>query len=436
VRVVALATVAALGIARAARGQEPPAPAEPPPPAQPQVVVTPPPTPEEQAQAAKEAAAPEETKPATRPRAGFVKGEGFRVLSEDGQWKLRVGLQAATSYEPTFLPGSSDWNEFRVAFARLRVDGSLYKKWLRYWFTFEFNNFPPFLLDGYIEVQPWAALGIRLGQMFTPISRHEYLGPQEILFPEWALVADYFWPGRDKGVELFGETDYVLWYFGFYAGSGLRTAVTIPGNFQLMGRITLNPMGPMGWGEIPYVMAEGPVPARLSFSLQGYWSRITPQSTGFNPSDGFYQRTDGPEQRQGAFAADVAFQWGRFGFLCELYARDIAATMAPTAPFWQLGWWAQANVTFYARILDFAVRASWLNPDSALPNDEFASFEAQLAWFIKAPYLSLKLRYAYAHQQDPGPAPASDPMLFSLVQQPLSTPGNGHLLTLQAMVYF
>jgi hypothetical protein len=365
-----------------------------------------------------------------------VKGEGFRILSDDGEWRLRVGLQGAVAYEPTFLEGQSNWNEFRVPFARLRVDGSIFKKWIRYWFSFEFNGFPPFLLDGYVEAQPWAGFGLRLGQFFTPISRHEYLGPQEILFPEWSLTADYFWTGRDKGIQAFGETDYISWYFGFFAGSGLRTTVTTPGNFQLMGRVTVNPMGPMGWGEIPYVMAEGPVPPRISFSLQGWWSRVAPTSTGFNANDGFYQQTDGPEQRQGALAADVLFQFDRFGLFSEFYARDVAALTLPVAPFWQLGWWAQANVTFYKRILDFAVRVNWINPSTSLPNDEFASFEAQLAWFIKAPYITLKLRYAYGHQQDPGPAPASVPMLYSLVQQPLSTPGNGHLLTLQAMVAF
>ena len=83
---------------------------------------------------------------------------------------------------------------------------------------------PPYLLDSYIEAQPIDEFAVRFGQQFTPFSRHEYLGPQEILFPDWNIVANYFWTGRDKGLTVFGDVaDQKLQYWvGLYGGSPLR----------------------------------------------------------------------------------------------------------------------------------------------------------------------------------------------------------------------
>ena len=101
--------------------------------------------------------------PAT-PNAGFVRGEGFRIQSADGLWRLRIGLHGQVGYEPTFLPSTpADWAGFRVSLARLRLEGNLLRKWIRYWFSIEFATFSPSLFDGWVDVQPWKFFGIRLG---------------------------------------------------------------------------------------------------------------------------------------------------------------------------------------------------------------------------------------------------------------------------------
>jgi hypothetical protein len=409
-----------------------------------EVKVTPPPTAEEMKAAAKDAAKPPPpTEGAPALIAGFRNGEGFRLLSEDGNWKVRVGLQASTNYQPTFalVPGqetSMNWSQFKVPFARARVDGSVFKKWIRYWFSFEFAQFPPFLLDGYIEAQPHPMFGARLGQMYTPLSRHEYLGPQELVFPEWAIVADYFWTGRDKGLQLFGEGDLIWYYFGFYGGSPPRTTTNTTGNFQLIGRVTVNPMGKMGWAEIPWIMQkddEG-VPFKVSFTVQGSWSKIAPTAVGFNPSAGFFQRTDEPLRHQGIVSGDAQLQWGRFGLMTEFYARQLNPIGMAVQPFWQFGWWGQANFTFYKKCLDLSVRVNWLDPNDKLSNDTFTSGEVQLGWWPFAPYVSLKLRYGVGHQNDPGAAPADQPQLYDIMKLVGTPGGTTHLVTLQANVAF
>ena len=426
----------ALACARIAAADEPP-PTPASPDGAPAVIVTPPPTPQEQERARKDAAKPPEPpSPPADSIASFVRGKGFRIQSPDGNWRLRVGLQAATAYQPTFVEENNDtvsnWSKFRVVYARLRVDGNLFRDWLRYWFSFEFNNFPPFLLDGYIEAAPKDYFAVRLGQMYTPISWHEYLGPQELIFPDWAVVADYFWTGRDRGVQAYGETPLVDCYLGFFSGTSIKQTDTIPGHFQLMGRVTVHPLGPLGYGEIPFIVSTN-VPLRISFSAQGYWTRITPSSVGFNPTNGLLQTTELGERKQAAVAADFLLEWNRFFLFSEFYARHVDILDLTGASFWQFGAWAEAHYTFFRQVLDFALRFNWIDPDNSLANDQYYSGEAQLGYFPAGQYLGFRLRYAIAHQQDPGPA--ADPMLLAEIPLPFS-PGTANLITAQASVYF
>jgi hypothetical protein len=369
------------------------------------------------------------------PVVGFVPGEGFRLLSPDGNWRLRIGLQVAAAYQPTFVNDQANWASYRIPYARLYASGHLWKKWIRYSFNAEFATFPAFLLDGFVEVQPRSWLGVRIGQMFTPISTHEAHGPDELVFVDWAVVANYFWTGRDKGLEVFGESRIIDYHVGLYADAPPSVAVSTPGHFQLIGRATIHPLGPLGSTEMPFVTSEEPVPFRCSFSFQGYWGKVTPTTVGFNPSNGFFTRTEQSERKHAAASADVELQWRRFGFHAEYYARYVEPLDGETARFWQQGFWAQTHVTVYRRVLDVSLRFNWLDPSNQLRNDRFLSGEAQLGWWPVGGCVSLRLRYAIAHQQDPGPAPATNPMLYSAVAVPVLR-GLGHVITLQASVFF
>lgn len=368
------------------------------------------------------------------PLAAWVKDEGFRIQSQDGDWRLRVGLQLAVIYQPLFESSGNDWANFGLTYARPYISGSLLRPWLQYWCSFEFRIYPPFLLDCYADAQPWSFFGIRAGQFQTPQSRHENRGPRGILFPDFATVADYFWTGRDRGVQVYGETRYIDYYASFTAGTTLTQTISTPGNFQLVGRVSLNPLGATGSTEMPYVTDDGPVPFRFSIGLQGAWGRVNPNGVGFNP-DAFFQQTQQGERDQAIGGADLLVQWGRFGVLGELYGRHVAPRDMLTPSFEQYGVWAQAHVTFFRRILDFGVRFDWINPSTNLPNDRFLAGEAQLAWFIAGPTLALRLRYGVANQQDPGPAPAANPSLLTTVGLPI-TPGTERLASLQLQLTF
>jgi hypothetical protein len=366
--------------------------------------------------------------PPPPPVAAWVKGEGFRLQSRDGNWRLRIGIQVAVVYQPLFFPTGNDWSNFAFTYVRPYISGSLLRPWLQYRCSFEFRDFPPFLLDCFVEATRWSFFNIRGGQFSTPQSRHQYLAPQEVLFPDRDTVSAYFWTNRDRGVQLYGETPYLDYYVSLTAGSTLTQPVSTTGN----GRLSINPLGPMGPTEMPWVATDGPVPFRFSIGLQGSYGRVNPNGVGFNP-DTFFVLNQQGERDSALGGADLLVQWWRFGFFSEFYARHLAPRDGVTPAFEQYGWWAQAHVTFFRRILDLAARFDWINPSSGLAHDRFLAGEAQLAWFIWGTTLALRLRYAVAHQQDPGAAPATNPALLGTVSLPIP-PGTEHLATFQVQV--
>ncbi len=166
------------------------------------------------------------------------------------------------------------------------LSGNFFKEWIHFWTSFEFASNPPYLLDSYVEIQPIKEFGLRIGQQFTPFDRHEYFGPQEILFPEWAPVSEYFWTGRDKGVTAMGTIAGQLEYWaGLYSGTPLRQFNALPGNYVAEGRVTWSPIGPVGATEFAYILSDKPLPFRVSMTLQGYNDKIQSRDRELQPVD-------------------------------------------------------------------------------------------------------------------------------------------------------
>jgi hypothetical protein len=393
----------------------PAAPQPPPPPPEP----LPPPT---------APAAPAEKKPT----AGWIPGTGFVIQSDDAAYRLRVGLQAGYKYEPVYQNGA--WQDRNMFFVlRPFIAGNFFREWIHFWTSLETAANPPYVLDSFVELTPWKEFGLRIGQQWTPFDRHEYFGPQEILFPEWAPVSEYFWSGRDKGITALGtladgKLDY---YAGVYSGTPLRQYVALPGNYLLEGRVTVNPLGPVGLTEFPYIISDGPAPFRVSFTLQGYYGKIQSASENFNPSTfSFETMATGDTRKQGAGAADLWLQGRWFVGYVEAIARRTEPPMG-AASYTSVGVWGQIGILLVEKTLDAGVRVNWLNPSTSLSNDNFYSVEGQLAYYVShTQNLVVKLRYGIGHQDSPGTAALGPVPLV------LDAPGRAQIFTLQLNLAF
>ena len=375
------------------------------------------------ASGAASSAPPAEAKPANPP-AGYIPGKGFVIQSPDLNYKMRIGLVAGYKFEPTYADGA--WQQRNTFFVlRPFLGGNFFRDWIHFWTSFEFAANPPYLLDSYVELAPSKLFTLRIGQQWTPFDRHEYFGPQEILFPEWAPVSEYFWSGRDKGFTALGTlAEQLDYYLGVYSGTPLRQYNALPGNYVLEARFTWNPLGPTATTEFPYIVSEGPVPFRVSGTLQGYYGKIQSATENFNPSTfRFETEATGETNRQTAAGADFWLQTAWLYFYAEGFVRRTEPSMS--ARYTSVGAWAQAGVPLVAQTLDIATRFNWLDASIDLGDDDFYSIEGQLAYYVShSPGLVVKLRYAAGHQSSPGMAALGDVPL-------ITTPGWTQLGTLQ-----
>ncbi|MCY1035013.1 porin [Corallococcus sp. BB11-1] len=374
-----------------------------------------------------EAADAKDDKP---PKVETPKGDkGFAIASDDGNYRLGAGLQSGYKLEPVWQDGESK-SRTAFPFLRPRIYGNVYRPWISFWTSLELASpLAPYVLDSYVDLQPWKVAGVRVGQHYTPLSRHESLGPQQILFPEFAPVANYFWTGRDKGVTFMGTTDTLEYYAGIYGGSPLRSITSDPGRWVSNARLTVSPMGPMGYGELPYIMSdEKGAPLRVSFTVQGAGGKVERRDENFNVETGGFDITDEGVRKFATGGVDFMLQAQRFTFFMEAYLERTNPEETGSS-YTSVGAWAQADYVFYKKVLDAGVRLSWLDASRELTDDTLYIAEAQLAWFVDAPILAIKLRYQHAHQASP------DPALLGAVNLAKEA-GTSNLLTLQLNLAF
>ena len=368
-------------------------------------------------------APPAEAKP-PNPPAGYVPGTGFVIQSPDLNFRMRIGLVGGYKFEPTYADGA--WQQRNTFFVlRPFLGGNFFRDWIHFWTSFEFAANPPYLLDSYVEFAPSKLFTLRVGQQWTPFDRHEYFGPQEILFPEWAPVSEYFWSGRDKGFTALGTlAEQLDYYLGVYSGTPLRQYNALPGNYVLEARFTWNPLGPTATTEFPYIVSEGPVPFRVSATLQGYYGKVQSATENFNPSTfRFETEATGETNRQAAGGADFWLQMPWLYFYVDGFVRRTEPSMA--ARYTSVGVWGQVGVPLVPKTLDIATRFNWLDASIDLGDDDFYSLEGQLAYYVSHTQgLVVKLRYAAGHQSSPGMAALGDVPL-------ITTPGWTQLGTLQ-----
>ena len=330
--------------------------------------------------------------------------EGFFLASPDGETRLRIGLDAIYRFEPRTLNG--DWQNRDAIYAvRPFLSGTVFRRWIRFLTEAELAQNPPYLLYSYLELRPRAEIGVRIGQQDGLISRHENFGVMGTLLPEADVVAEYFWTGRDKGITVFGALadDRVDYYAGVYGGSPLRQFTTLAGNYVLEARTTINPMGRMPDSEFAYALADASSTWRISFTLQGYYGKVEEATENFDPNTFNFQPTaSGMTDRRGAGGVDVWLLAGPVSVFSEAYWRR--TDPAEGAAYTSIGAWGQVDVRLWPRRLDAAVRGSWTNPSTDLAGDRLLAGEVQVAWYVAAPTLIVKVRYGLGEQHSPGSA--------------------------------
>jgi hypothetical protein len=203
----------------------------------------------------------------------------------------------------------------------------------------------------------------------------------------------------------------------------------------MTARLTFTPMGPID-SEIPFVLSEtGDVPFRISFTIQAYWALLSTNNLSVDPITGLIVATEVVERvRKTVGGADFMLQWDRFLFFAEAFGGRFVPDSA--SPIHNFGVWAEAEYVFWGRFLSFGLRGNFLKQNFDIAHDLFYSGEAMLAWYVDAPYLSLRIRYAVGHQENPGGFALGATEGANMEGSVAFPVGFTHLFTVQATLFF
>jgi phosphate-selective porin OprO and OprP len=133
-------------------------------------------------------------------------GNGFKVDSPDGKFKLQFGgrVQADYSFASTdgALPEIEDGFEFRRA--RMFMSGTVYEK-VEFKIQYDFAGGDPSAKDLYVGLlQDWGTL--RFGHFKEGFSLEELTSSKYITFVERSLPVEAFSPSRNSGVGASGKS--------------------------------------------------------------------------------------------------------------------------------------------------------------------------------------------------------------------------------------
>lgn len=296
----------------------------------------------------------------------------------------------------------------------------------------EWSESTPFLLDGFVDIQPLERFGFIFGQQGTPVSRHNSFGPHQIFFPDYAGVSSYFWSGRERGLTLYGATNREILEYeaGVYDGSPIIKPLRRPNNYVVEARATVNPFGPANATEYPFTPEGDPLPFNVSCTFQGYFGRIATTLESYNFSNNVLSPVQTEQtEKTGTLGADIWFQKGPIITFGEYYWRRLAPLDSNGGAFNSTGAWGQVIWNIYNNRFGLGSRLGWIDPNRTIADDQSWEIEGQTAWFIHSTDLVLKLRYAWLLQNSPG-----DEKLNGFILPYIA--GTTHVVTLQFALSF
>jgi hypothetical protein len=191
----------------------------------------------------------------------------------------------------------------------------------------------------------------------------------------------------------------------------------------------VNPLGPVNGNEFPFTPEGKPLPARYSFTLQGYHGKIQTNAESYNPSNSILTPVQTTQtERTTTAGADFWYQNGPVIAFGEFYWRSLRPESTGN-DFNSIGIWGQVIVNAYKNLIGVGARVNWIDPNLNLTSDQATEVEGQVAWFIQPPDLVLKLRYAWLQQLSP------DAQTLGSFQLPFIA-GTSNLATLQLTLSF
>lgn len=299
----------------------------------------------------------------------FKSSDGVNSLHVGGRLQVRyTGTDKEEGDEDTSGSGAGEEDGYSQKFEtkrmRLKLDGGMFRPWLKYEFQFEFGNTDGEddnkIKDAVIAIEKSHLAALKLGQFKTPFSLQQLTSSGSQEFVDRAITDKKFAPGRDQGVMLQGVTGGKK--FGYQAGAfngGGESAGQDDQGLMYVGRVWWDPLGAYKPSESAN---DDPEEHVLHFGLSartGEAAKGTPDSDIFEDPD-----------NETAMGFEAAWKWRRLFATGEYFMMsNQLENPAPAEDVDSTGWNAQFGVMVVPKTAEVAVRHAQIDPDDDMDDD-------------------------------------------------------------------
>jgi phosphate-selective porin len=277
-------------------------------------------------------------------------------------------------------------SQFDVPRLRLLLNGTVYRRWLRYNFQFELHRTSgeggSRMKDAFVEIRPPdRSYRLQVGQFKVPFGLQQLNSSSRLQFVDRAITDAKFNPARDLGVMVAGTLlDRKAGYeAGVFNGAGESTRQTNRSH-AWAARAFIDPLG-------QYTLSEGGSDATDRPVLHVGGAVRGGEPIRGRAADGIVEDAD----RQHAVNVETAFKMGRLSATAEhfwmsdeqdnpLAGRDIDAR----------GYHAQAGYMVLPRTTEIAVLYSRVDGDTAVPDSAVTELRGVVGYFFQSHNLKLQ----------------------------------------------
>jgi phosphate-selective porin OprO/OprP len=373
----------------------------------------------------------------------YVVGQGFTLLSSDERFKLSIGSRLQFRF--TFVDKDqangnvTDTENWQIPRLKFFLDGYMLSKDLTYRLEANFadstsptNKILQTVRMGYRFLDE---IQIQGGQYKVPIIRQWMMSDGLMQFVERSNAVDTFKPDYDPGAMLFGKFANGLVNYNLNVSNGLGRNVTrSSSNNAFAGRVTVNPLGDMSYGEADLEDLKKPLfsigadyfrdalqkTAATTFETNNMsFASSTAQTTG--PAVGWlYQNIAlfniGEMVDIDLYSIDAAFKWRGFSAVGEyMEGKGTGRTSNKSARAY--GWYAQAGYFIIPQHLEIAVRYSYVDPSTNATNDVHTEQQGAISYYFLKHSLKIQADISNLHQEWAAPKKATDDMQYRVQTQ-------------------
>lgn len=326
---------------------------------------------------------------------------GFELKSSDNRYLLqiqgRMQFRFATPDDQNPLTfddyDTENSSLFKINRARLKVGGSAYQPWLKYYWEYELRRSN--LLDFRVMVEKWDWLKLKVGQWKVEYSRERRISSGEQGTMDRSIINRPFTVDRQQGIELYGRLknrgmlDFSYWV-GMFTGTGRGSATNDDGNLMYFGRLQWNMLGEdLGFESSDFEFHPKPkaIIALAGVTNRSPYTRFSQSGGGF--LNGFEDGSMG-QYRVNQYNLETAFVYNGLSWQSEWHHKIIKdkftendASTTMEGFYLQAGYLGNSAFDWWPRPLEIAGRYARFTPDNNI-DDNFQE-EATLAfnWFFK-----------------------------------------------------